>query len=229
MTSPASYERAKTHYRSVAIAEGYDSFRYETRLGRRRNRRDLAAIGRALTEAARQGAPIATGLDLPCGTGRLFPLFAERRIAAIGGDISLEMMRVARRKLAFPLLQCNAERLPFRDGSVDGVFSIRFILHLDRGARLRILREMARVSRRWLLLDLRHRYNLRSLVWPLARRLGLRRDVPFRFSRSGLAEELRACGLELVRIYPSRRLVGFFSDKWFVLVEKVSPNGPAPR
>ena len=227
MTGPAAYERAKTHYRSVEIAEGYDSWRYETPRGRRRNQRDLAAVDRALDEAARRGAPILTGLDLPCGTGRLVPLLRERRIATVGADISLEMMRVARRKLGppLPLIQCNAEHLPHRDGAFDGVFAIRFLFHLDAGARLRILRELSRVSRRWLVLDARHQYNLRSLAWRAAHRLGLRREVPFRFSRGGLEDELSACGWNLVAIYPSRRYVGFFSDKWIALAEKA---GAAP-
>jgi len=227
MTSPEDYERSKRHYRSVAIAEGYDSWRYDTPRGRRRNRRDLGAIDRAVAEAARRGPPIASALDLPSGTGRLVPLLRQRAIAGVGADISIEMMRVARRKYgaAVPLLQCNAEQIPHRDDAFDAVFSIRFLFHLDRSARGRILREMRRVSRRWLILDVRHRYNLRSVVWRLAHRLGLREDLPDRLSRRGLAEELHESGLEPVAVCPSRRYVGFFSDKWIVLAEKkaVSP------
>jgi SAM-dependent methyltransferase len=230
MVEPALY-RAKTHYRDSSIAEEYDSCRYGTPLGRKRNRRDLAAIARALAEAKRRGAPIRSGLDLPCGTGRLFSLLGDRGVLVTGADVSLEMMRVARRKFGpgLRMLQCTAERIPCPTGSFDGVFSIRFILHLDRPTRIQIFREMARVSRRWLIIDIRHRYNLRSVVWPLAARLGLRRDVPFRFSRRGLDEELRESGLRLVAIFPSRRYVGFFSDKWFVLAEKVSPAPANPQ
>jgi SAM-dependent methyltransferase len=234
MTGPAAYERAKTHYRSVEIAETYDSWRYESARGRRRNQRDLAAIERAVAEAERRGAAIATGLDLPCGTGRLAPLLRRRGVEAVGADIALEMMRVARRKQgAMPYIQCNAEQIPHRDGAFDAVFSIRFLFHLDAGARSRILREMRRVSRRWLVLDARHRYNLRSVAWRLAFRVGVRKEIPFRFSRRGLAEELRAAGWTLIAIYPSRRLIGFFSDKWIALAEKapaIPPPGPAaPR
>ncbi len=230
MTGPAAYERAKTHYRSVEIAESYDSWRYDTPRGRRRNRRDLEAIERAVVEAERRGAPIATGLDLPCGTGRLAPLLRGRGIAAIGADIALEMMRVARRKLGAqtPYVQCNAEAIPHPDGAFDAVFSIRFLFHLDARARSRILRELRRVSRRWLVLDVRHRYNLRSVAWRLSHRLGLRKEIPFRFSRRGLAEELRDAGWTLIAIYPSRRVIGFFSDKWIALAEKAEASPPEP-
>ena len=229
MSDPAPY-RAKSHYRDPKVAGEYDSRRYGTPLGRRRNRRDLAAIARALEETRRRGTAIAMGLDLPCGTGRLFPLLHERGVLVTGADVSLEMLRVARRTLGagLRLVQCSAEQIPCATASFDGVFSIRFLLHLDRATRVQIVRELARVSRRWVVLEIRHQYNLRALVWPMAARLGLRRDVPFRFSRAGLAEELREAGLRLVAIFPSRRYVGFFSDKWFVLAEKEGFTSPSP-
>lgn len=223
--SASIYERAKARYQDAAVAEGYDSWRYETPRGRRRNRRDLAAIGRALDEAARRGHPVRTALDIPCGTGRLSPLLCERRIAAAGADISLEMMRVARRKPgALALYQCNAEAIPHRDASLDGVFAIRFLFHLDAAARGRVLAEMRRVSRRWLVLDVRHRYNFRYLGWRIRHALGLLPQVQHRFSREGLERELSEAGLRLVGVYPSRRRLGWLSDKWAVLAERAEPS-----
>jgi ubiquinone/menaquinone biosynthesis C-methylase UbiE len=223
--SSSSYQRAKARYQDAAVAESYDSWRYETLRGRRRNARDLAAIARALDEASRRGAPIRTALDVPCGTGRLVPLLRERRIRAAGADIALEMMRVARRKFgdALPLFQCNAEALPHADASIDCVFTIRFMFHLDRDARRTILREMRRVTRRWLVIDFRHRYNLRYVGWRIRRRLGLLPRMQFRFSREGLTQELKDAGLRVAGIYPSRRYFGWLSDKWTVLAEKVFP------
>ncbi len=223
MASPSAFERAGARYRDPAVAADYDSWRYETPRGRRRNRRDLAAIGRALDEAARRGAPVRNALDLPCGTGRLVPLLRERRIRAAGADISLEMMRVARRKFGPipPLFQCSAEAIPFRDGSVDAVFAVRFLFHLDREGRGNVLAEMRRVARRWLLVDVRHRYNFRHVGWRIRRALGLLPEMQFRFSRADLETELSEAGLRLVGIYPSRRYLGWFSDKWTVLAERV--------
>jgi ubiquinone/menaquinone biosynthesis C-methylase UbiE len=218
----STFERAKARYRDAAVAEDYDSWRYETPRGRRRNRRDLAAIGRALDEAARRGGQVRSALDLPCGTGRLVPLLFERRIAASGADVSLDMLRQAVRKFGkeFPILQCSADAIPLRDTSLDAAFAIRFLFHLDRAGRVRVLREMARVSRRWLILDVRHRYNLRWLGWRIRHTLGLLPRVQERFSRRGLEEELSEAGLVLRGIYPSRRYFGWASDKWTVLAEK---------
>lgn len=223
MNASSAFQRAGARYRDPAVAADYDSWRYETPRGRRRNRRDLAAIGRALDEAARRGGPVARALDLPCGTGRLVPLLRERGIGAAGADISLEMMRVARRKFGPtpPLFQCSAEAIPLADGAVDGVFAIRFLFHLDREGRRNVLAEMRRVSRRWLVVDFRHRYNFRYLGWRIRRALRLLPEMQFRFSKADLERELSEAGLRLVGIYPSRRYLGWFSDKWTVLAEKL--------
>ncbi len=224
--SAPTFERAKARYRDAAVAEGYDSWRYETPRGRRRNARDLAAIGRALDEAARRGAPVGSALDLPCGTGRLAPLLRERRIAASGADVAIEMLRVARRKLGpdFPVFQCSADAIPLADRALDAVFAIRFLFHLDGDGRRRVLTEMARVSRRWVIVDIRHRYNLRWVGWNLRRALGLLPRMQHRFSREGLREEMSAAGLSVRGIYPSRRyLGGWLSDKWTVLAERSTP------
>jgi ubiquinone/menaquinone biosynthesis C-methylase UbiE len=218
----ASSERARARYQDLAVAEEYDSWRYETSRGRRRNRRDLAAIGRALDEAARRGAPVRTALDLPCGTGRLAPLLSERAIAASGADVSLEMLRVASRKVgsALPVFQCDARAIPVADASLDAVFAIRFVFHLDREARHGVFAEMRRVSRRWVVVDLRHRYNLRWIGWRIRHALGLLPHVQHRFSRAGVEEELAEVGLQVRGIYPSRRYFGWLSDKWTVLAER---------
>ena len=130
---------------------------------------------------------------------------------------------MARRKFGPipPLFQCSAEAIPFGDGSVDAVFAVRFLFHLDREGRRNVLAEMRRVSRRWLLVDMRHRYNFRYVGWRIRRALGLLPEMQFRFSRADLETELSEAGLRLVGIYPSRRYLGWFSDKWTVLAERV--------
>ena len=224
MTS-TTFERAKARYRDAGVAGAYDSWRYESARGRRRNRRDLAAIGRALDEAERSGAPVRSALDLPCGTGRLAPLLFERSIRALGADVSIEMLGESFRKLGkeFPIFQCSADAIPMGEGAVDAVFAIRFLFHLDRAGRAAVLREMNRVARRWVILDIRHRYNLRWFGWRIRHALGLLPQVQHRFSRAVLEEELAGAGLSVRGIYPSRRYFGWASDKWTVLAE-VAPR-----
>jgi ubiquinone/menaquinone biosynthesis C-methylase UbiE len=73
--------------------------------------------------------------------------------------VSLQMIKHARGKLAVGdrnggggLVQCDAERLPFKDRSFDAVVSLRFMRHLDRTARRQVLTEMSRATRRWLVI-----------------------------------------------------------------------------
>lgn len=217
------YDYKKAFYRDTDVAADYDQHRFVTPARQRRNARKWRAIERALGEA---GA-VATILDVPCGTGRFTGALAERGHLVVGSDISLEMMRVAARKgPRHPNfaghLQADVERLPLRTGAVDCVVCIRFMFHVDAATRVRMLREMARVSRRWLVVDYRHRYSYAWVKWRLLRALGLTRKPFDRVSTAAMLEEFRAAGLVVRRIVPVLRV---FSDKWVVLGEPASARG----
>ena len=53
----------------------------------------------------------------------------------------------------------------------------------------------------------------------LRKKLTVLRAVGYRFSRVALERELRDAGLRFVEVFPSRRFLRWFSDKWFVLAE----------
>jgi ubiquinone/menaquinone biosynthesis C-methylase UbiE len=224
---PARYELLKLRYRDRAVAARYDRERFVVGGRRRQNERELSAVERAIARTDTLGAPICDVLDLPCGTGRLFPLLGRNRYCFVGADVSLPMMEQARAKIALDgqpegfigLIQCEAERLPFKDRSFDCVVSLRFMLHLDQAARQQVLGEMARVTRRWLIVDFRHKYTTRHLTRLLRRKLAILSTVGHRFSRPALERELRHAGARLVEVFPSRRILRWFSEKWFVLAE----------
>jgi SAM-dependent methyltransferase len=60
-------------------------------------------------------------LDLPCGWGRLRPALQAAGLRVVGGDLSA--LNLARHQREFPGLcvRLDLRRLPFRDGSADGV------------------------------------------------------------------------------------------------------------
>jgi ubiquinone/menaquinone biosynthesis C-methylase UbiE len=209
------YTFKKRFYRDGAVAQDYDFHRFGSRRRARRNARKWRAIVAALERT--QGTE--TILDLPCGTGRFTGDLAGRGYRVIGSDISHQMMQVARDKTkaadgVVGYLQADAERLPFRTGGVDCVICIRFFLHVDSAARVRILREMQRVSRRWLIIDYRHRYSSRYLLWRLRKVLGLTKTELSRVSRVQLEQEFREAGWTIREVIP---VVRFFSDKWIVV------------
>ncbi len=97
-------------------------------------------------------------LDIPCGFGRFTALFARLGITATGADGSGDMVRLARTQQV-PAgrgrwLHTDIFRLPFADETFDCVFCVRLLHHRFSDAeRLQILRELARVSRRTILVS----------------------------------------------------------------------------
>jgi ubiquinone/menaquinone biosynthesis C-methylase UbiE len=234
---PSRYEHVKRRYRNAAAATSYDAARFLSARGRKRHRLTLAAIQRAFDKAASRGTPVRSCLDLPCGTGRLFPWLVQRRLRFVGADISLEMMQAARRKedvtnggrVSLALVQCDAESLPLKSQSLDVVLCIRFMFHVPRAVRLRMLQEMARVSRRWLIVDFRHCYNARWCFRKLCHGMGVARRMGEVWSRGSLRGEAAEAGLRVVGIFSPRPGLSIFSDKWVVLLEKTHAAKGVPQ
>jgi SAM-dependent methyltransferase len=77
-------------------------------------------------------------LDVGCGTGRSRRIYQEKSARYAGIDLSLGALRLARRRSPdASWLQADALRLPFRDGSHDGVAFSSVLHHVpDRRAAL---------------------------------------------------------------------------------------------
>jgi SAM-dependent methyltransferase len=212
------YSYKKDFYRDAEVAADYDLHRFTTPRRQRRNARKWSAICRALDEAGDVGSV----LDLPCGTGRFTGHLARKDLDVVGGDISLQMMREAadspavRHPSIAGYVQADAEELPFRDRSLDCVVSIRFMFHVDPITRRRMLREMGRISKRWLIIDYRHKYSARWVSWRIRHLLGRLDEVPERVSRGDLQSEFLDAGLTIRHVIPVRR---WLSDKWIILAE----------
>ncbi|MEO5657280.1 MAG: class I SAM-dependent methyltransferase [Nitrospiria bacterium] len=222
------YGGKRAHYQAADVASRYEAERWTRGSRRWSNRRKFLAIARAIAMARRMGDPVRDGLDLPCGTGRILPLLSAQQIRVVGADLSHEMMEIARRKSLDGsgslrgLVRCEAERLPFPDDGFDVVFSIRFLFHLPTDVRRRAVREMARVSRRWVILDYRHRYTLKYAIKRLQWALGLSRKEYRRVSMPEIVEDFREAGVEIMRIFPTCPVL---SDKWVILGRKIPPCG----
>lgn len=110
-----------------------------------------------LREALADRAELEPGdrvLDLCTGTGAMLPAMAGRagsRGLVIGLDFSGGMLHRARAKVAgrreVRLVQADAERLPFRSGSLDAVTCSHAFYELKGDGAERALREVVRVLR----------------------------------------------------------------------------------
>jgi SAM-dependent methyltransferase len=215
------YEYKRDFYRSAQVADDYDFHRFSSPERQKRNVRKWAAIQKALSFTT----GVKTILDLPCGTGRFTGALARSGYEIVGSDISMEMLQKAasiadgRQPAIRGYVQANAEHLPLRDDCLDCVVSIRFMMHVDPATRVRMLREFRRVSRRWLVVDYRHKYTFRYVLSHTFGKLGIGRTPLSRVSRADLEQEFRDAGLvirEVVRVSTP-----LLSDKWVVLAERV--------
>jgi ubiquinone/menaquinone biosynthesis C-methylase UbiE len=208
---------AKESWQSSERAAAYRVSRAPSRYTR--YHREDAIITGWLRELPR-GAVV---LDCPCGTGRLVPVFERLGLRYIGADFSRAMIQEARQAAgettAFGFVNADAERMPFRDNTVDAIVLWRFLHHLpDERTREAILREAARVSRRQVLVSFYHALSFTAM----------RRSVERAFGRKGygqavthwrLRAEAERCGLRVVEFRSYRKYV---SINWFVHLQKAA-------
>jgi ubiquinone/menaquinone biosynthesis C-methylase UbiE len=114
--------------------------------------------------------PGASVLDVPVGTGRFLELYQERGFKVAGRDISPDMLRAAQGKLnELDGLDCSLDladirTIPEYDGQFDCALSVRFLNWVDARGLEDSLRELRRVSKRYLIVGVRHWVPPRDLL-----------------------------------------------------------------
>lgn len=209
--------RAKEKYQDSQVAGTYDEKRFTTWYGRMAHEREAERLGWALDRYCPESGKV---LDLPCGTGRLMRVLTERRMTVLGGDISEEMLRIARKKfIETPKVDfqvMDAERLPFEDGHFDYLTSYRLMTHLPGPVRSRVLKEMIRVTRKVLILN----FHFKTLA-PLALFNRLFRPAnlsPYPLSEKELRLEL--AGIPEVELCAIRRMSFYERSSALVILRK---------
>lgn len=154
------YER-KVFYQDRAVAETY----FENRFTSPKAVRQHQGLKEALQEALASISGIRKLLDLPCGTGRFTDFFYEKGFEYIGVDISKEMLDVlAQGQISLnrtpALLRSDGEALALKDNSVDCIVCIRLFQLIPRAAKQAVLKEMLRVSAKWLILEVMYVHSL---------------------------------------------------------------------
>ena len=214
------WDKKKQHYQSDKVVADYDAKRFKGGVGGPKSERKWQMIRRA-TDGL-EG--IRTVLDVPCGTGRFTERILRHGWTLINGDISQPMLQAARAYAAGHAnfagsARMNGEHLPFADKSLDLVICIRFLMHVPREVRIRIYREFARVTRRHVVIDVRHKYCI-NLWWKKFRKaLGMKVKLPeHRYSMNELEQDLKEGNLR-----PLRRVFNWrpFSEKLVLLCERI--------
>lgn len=215
----------KRHYQDEAVARSYDRSRFSSLAGRVLDALEKRAIGRLLDRARSQAAhPVV--LDVPCGTGRITEYLLNRGLTLTGGDVSLPMLEQARARCVrfgdrATFRRLDLDRLDMPDGAFDLVTCVRLFHHLGSGDRGRVLAELARVSRRWVLVNVSYsspyyrlrRRGKRLLGQGVSRASSTREDI---------AREAAGAGLTLAA---SAFILPLLSEDLFLLLDKGGPQG----
>jgi len=161
-----------------------------------------------------------TVLDVPCGYSRFAPVYARLGITAIGADVSYDMVHLAAANHAQHGQGCwlcaDVLALPFLDNVFDGVLCIRLLHHRYSDAeRQRILCELARVSRRFVIIS----FYRSTLLHTVARHWRGARGRLALMTLPHLRELAQASELQIQRIYS---LLRFCHAQTFVVLTKTS-------
>lgn len=211
---------AKKAYRDQSVALEYDARRFQSWKGRLTHKLELSLIESALKKAGI--VPPDSILDLPCGTGRLSLHLARQGYRVTGMDISREMISRAEEKIlnfqlesTFRVVVGDAETLPYPEDFFDACVSLRLFGHTPPLVRQKIIGELKRVSRRFLILGY---YHQRSLQNVFRRQVRKRRGIMWHpVTPKEVRVELAAAGLrEIETLY----LVRGISETMVVICEE---------
>jgi SAM-dependent methyltransferase len=219
-------------YNSAEGAEDYLG-KFKRRWTERINDRNERKVLRGLIRAAGIGRVPGLALDLPCGYGRLYPLAREVADRVVEGDWSFPLLSAARGREtadaslgpAFGYVRGTALCLPFRDGAFDFVLSVRLCHHIDeREERLLYLREILRVSARWVVFTYFDETSLKNRIREFNRRRSGKRPKST-LHPAEVARAAREQGFEVVRTVWLARL---FSGHRYVALRRVGDTPPPP-
>ena len=150
-------------------------------------------------------------LDLPCGGGRLSPSLAQYADLLIEADIAMGQLHYGREHGQVPTPQAwiiaSGFHIPLRDASVDGTVCVRLTHHLPEEAeREQLLRELLRVSKRFLILSFFDYFSPKNTLRRLRRPFD-RKPPKSTMKISELQRLAQDCGATLVEC-PALFLIG---------------------
>ncbi len=193
------------NYVSTRGAQSYKAD-YDQKLHRKVSDRLERAIFTRMFATIGESASL---LDLPCGAGRLFDLFAHRARRVYEADFSPSMLRLNaadHENAAAGYLRCSGLAIPLGDRAVDTVVSVRLSHHLARPAdREQHLREVLRVAGKAVIVTYFSHYSLKNWIRRLRKPFNRKGDK-HTLSTGRVLEIARQAGFSPRRFEPLSRL-----------------------
>ncbi len=208
---------AKNAYRSKRAAETYDQQRFKSLKGKWLDAREKRIIG-GLLEFLPEGSQI---LDLASGTGRIAEFLLSSGYKVCGADISSQMLKVAKERLSnfgesIELHQADAERLPFEEKQFDSATCIRLFGHIPPENRIKILKEIKRVTRGPFVVAYYLSEQVANLKRKIRKTLTGDKSPWFPVSRKNLKEEINSANL---RIVEEKQVLKYLSETLILLLD----------
>ena len=210
----------KGSYLSKEIAETYDRERFGHFVGRIVDKRERQGVIYALELCGgREGDYVC---DIASGTGRITESLVENGFKTIGIDYSLEMLEQARTKKAVAenavgLCVMDAHTLAFKPKVFDFSTSLRFFGHIPKESRVGILKEMACITKRNIVVAYYSFFSLHTLVRFL-RYIVSGKFYGHTITKRLLKKEVSVAGLRVKSIHP---IMCFIHQGWIVILEHV--------
>jgi predicted TPR repeat methyltransferase len=172
---------------------------------------------RAISKCLNGFDDVYTVCDIPCGPGWLSPYWREKGYRVISADLSDPMVEAARKmhqrlNLEGRVIKCNAFTLKntVKKGEPDLIASVRFLYYFKSTDRIGLLKTMAEVSRKYLLVQ----YKTVE-TWRGQKKSKMAYSGKEFCSHREIREELQAAGLDCIRIVP----IAQSSDRVFVMAK----------
>ena len=208
-------------WQNETVAERYDQRRFSSVFGRAFDSMEKRAIAKLL-QFANSKHSINSVLDVPCGTGRISELLVGLNVNLTCADISEQMIDVAKARLSkhsnepqeYAVMDIyNIDR---DDGSYDCITCIRLFQHLDSDERARALRELSRVTRKYVVVNVMYGSGYYGFIRRIRKLVGAYAPR-FAADRRELERELKAGSLRLVKSIFSQP---FYGGNLILLLEK---------
>jgi len=207
--APQTLEQSTAYqaeYERVERAATYNLEYRRQALKRSSTRRENQLLARHMNLMGRGGIL----LDLPCGGGRLTPAFAAHADLVIEADIAIGQVLFGRSEstVATPRVWMTASgfHIPLRANAVDGAICVRLSHHLPTSnERERLLHELLRVSRRFVIMTYFDHHSLKNVLRRLRRPFN-RKAPKLAMTTVQVADLARRAGARLVAAPPLSRI-----------------------
>jgi len=210
--------KAKYFYQKPEVAKSYDEVRFGSWHGWLAHRSETRTLELMIK---RYFEPKGSVLDVPCGTGRLMGVEVDEGYQVTGGDISEEMLKIARHRFfgsrSVTFQRVDVQKLPFANDFFDYLVSYRFMCHLPPEARRAALEEMLRVTKKVLVINYYFKNNSPLGIFNRVFRKNC--CPPYPLSRKVLVEGLEQFGVELLEV---RYLTWYERSSALVVLRKIS-------